>query len=67
MAKIFKFFKRNTAGNLDNASDIVTDHTINVSDSAPILNRSHIDLSQSTNSVHHDLRRSTDHDGKFLV
>lgn len=65
MAKIFQFFKRNTAGNLDNASDIVTDQTtiINVSDSAPILNRSHIDLSQSTNSVHHDLRRGTDTDG----
>ena len=64
MAKIFKFFKRHTSGNLDNASDIVTDQTaINVSDSAPILTRNHFDLSQSTNSVHHDLRRSTDADG----
>ncbi len=66
MAKMFKFFKRHTTGNLDNTSDIVTDQTaINVSDSAPILTRNHFDLSQSTNSVHHDLRHATDTDGSF--
>lgn len=63
MSKIFKYFKRHTTGNLDNASDIVTDHTaINVSDSAPILARNHFDLSQSSNSVHHDLSRATEAD-----
>lgn len=61
---MFKFFKRR--GNLrdDNASDIITEsHTINTSDSAPILNRNY-DLSQQPglSSVYHDLRQTTDLD-----
>lgn len=62
---MFKFFKKR--GNLrdDNASDIITEsHTINTSDSAPILNRNY-DLSQQPglSSVYHDLRQTTDLDG----
>ena len=60
---MFKFFKRR--GNLDTSSDIITETAnINISDSAPILSRN-FDLSQSNNSVHHDLRSTTESDGKY--
>ncbi len=49
---------------MDQNSDIITDlGQVNVSDSAPILASRNFDLSQSTNSVHHDLRSNTGEDG----
>jgi len=62
---MFKYFKRGgEMGNRDQNSDIITDLSqVNVSDSAPILNSRNFDLSQSTNSVHHDLRSNTGDDG----
>ena len=61
---MFKFLRRK--GNLkdDNASDIITEASVNHSDSAPILsNNRRYDLS---NSVHHDLSRNEDELGRFL-
>ena len=63
---MFKFLRRR--GNLrdDNASDIITEAAnINISDSAPILNRN-FDLSINSNSVH-DLRRNDDPEGLFFI
>lgn len=63
---MFKFLRKR--GNLrdDNASDIITEAAnINISDSAPILNRN-FDLSINSNSVH-DLRRNDDPEGWFVL
>ena len=67
---MFKYFKRggeDENGIMDQNSDIITDlGQVNVSDSAPILSSRNFDLSQSTNSVHHDLRSNTGDDGNKL-
>ncbi len=57
---MFKFWRsKHDNYAADNQSDIVTEstHTINQSDSAPILVNQNFDLS---NSVHHDLTRNSE-------
>jgi hypothetical protein len=63
--KMLNFFKRRGGHSRDeNASDIVTEVNINVSDEAPILTRG-FDLGFSTSnpSSIHDLRRTNDEAG----
>lgn len=61
---MFKFLRRRgVLRDDDNASDIIAESAnINVSDSAPILNRN-FDLSNNSTTYIHDLRRTTDPEG----
>jgi hypothetical protein len=67
-SNMFKFLKHRggqARSGDDAASDINTESAnINVSDSAPILSRIALDLS---NNVHHDLRQANDSDGKLYL
>ncbi|RNA24924.1 Solute carrier family 12 member, partial [Brachionus plicatilis] len=65
---MFKFLRRRANHHDDNISDIVQETTsINISDSAPILNRN-FDLTNNSDSLSfHDLRRSNQGDDVNLI
>lgn len=64
---MFKFLRRRgILRDDDNNSDIISESAnINVSDSAPILNRN-FDLLTNNSSYIHDLRRTIDPEGSFF-
>lgn len=64
---MFKFLRRRANNRDDSISDVVQENTsINISDSAPILNRN-FDLTNSDSLSFHDLRRSNQVDDVNLI